>query len=97
MYNHESDKQPREMLTLLNGKAVERTYYSYDKYGNRAFIDNYVINSEGEQVQNNSYVGGFPCTPCEYSVDSRGNWIKSYIILNNKRLLYATRRIKYLR
>lgn len=78
----------------LNGEFEEQVECNFDKNGNLILYDEYY--PEGNQlVKATRYVGGFPCSPCKYDYDSKGNWIKKYLVSNGKRRLYAKRRIKY--
>ena len=93
-YDTDQSKKCNKQEEYVDGKLSGMMVFAYDGKGNIILEDSY-YREDDEWVLNSGYVGGFPCSPCQLEYDSRGNWIRKYIVGSHKKTLYATRRIRY--
>lgn len=93
-YDDPTSKYYNRIFSKQDGIVVNETIFDYDSLGNVILRNDYDY-KDGVRVMVNEYVGGFPCSPCSYEYDSKGNWIKKVQVGKNSKMLYAVRKIWY--
>ena len=83
-----------KILRYENNNKKGESFYRYDSLGNPESERHFTIDGN-DYKEIKTFVGAVPCYNCRYEYDRKGNWIAAYLLLEEKQIKYARRKITY--